>query len=105
MFFFEDYLDAWSRGSIFITRLPEFVFGICFAFWLFYMPDLLKKRLSTPLPWILCAIVYLAGSLFAFFDAQSGNHIVDFSWRRRISANNSKDIDFDCHDPGVGAFP
>ncbi len=26
---FDGYLDAWERGAIFITRLPEFAFGMC----------------------------------------------------------------------------
>lgn len=29
--FFEGYLDVWQRGGIFITRLPEFVFGMALA--------------------------------------------------------------------------
>ncbi len=29
--FFHDYLDAWARGAIFITRLPEFALGMSFA--------------------------------------------------------------------------
>lgn len=32
---FKDYLDAWSRGAILITRLPEFVFGISVAAWMY----------------------------------------------------------------------
>lgn len=31
-YFFEDYLQPWSFGAIFVTRLPEFVFGIWLAF-------------------------------------------------------------------------
>lgn len=30
---FDAYLDAWSRGAIFITRLPEFAFGMALAAW------------------------------------------------------------------------
>ena len=32
---FHDYLDAWSRGAVFVTRLPEFAFGITFGVLLF----------------------------------------------------------------------
>jgi len=35
LFYFDSYLDAWARGAIFITRLPEFVFGISLASWMF----------------------------------------------------------------------
>ncbi len=31
---FHTYLDAWSRGAIFVTRLPEFAFGMLVAHWL-----------------------------------------------------------------------
>jgi hypothetical protein len=31
LFLFTNYLDAWSRGSIFITRLPEFALGMALA--------------------------------------------------------------------------
>jgi len=31
---FDDYLEAWSLGVIFVTRLPEFAFGMLIAVWL-----------------------------------------------------------------------
>ena len=31
---FDEYLDVWSRGAIFVTRLPEFAFGMLVAVWL-----------------------------------------------------------------------
>lgn len=34
LLFFDTYLDAWSRGAIFVTRLPEFAFGMIVAHWL-----------------------------------------------------------------------
>lgn len=33
------YLDAWQRGAIFITRLPEFVVGMSLAAWLRQSPE------------------------------------------------------------------
>jgi peptidoglycan/LPS O-acetylase OafA/YrhL len=30
---FHAYLDPWSRGAIFVTRLPEFAFGMCLGTW------------------------------------------------------------------------
>ena len=34
LFAFDAYLDAWSRGAVFITRLPEFAFGMALAGWM-----------------------------------------------------------------------
>jgi peptidoglycan/LPS O-acetylase OafA/YrhL len=45
---FTDYLDAWLRGAIFITRLPEFVLGITLAFWMYRDLERLDKRLRAP---------------------------------------------------------
>ncbi len=33
LYAFHSYLDAWSRGAVFITRLPEFVLGMALAWW------------------------------------------------------------------------
>lgn len=38
LLFFHDYLDAWSRGAIFVTRLPEFALGIALAGWMHAAP-------------------------------------------------------------------
>lgn len=45
---FTDYLDAWSRGAIFITRLPEFVFGISLAAWMQRDYAGVDRRLRAP---------------------------------------------------------
>ncbi len=42
---FDGYLDAWSRGAIFITRLPEFVFGMALAFWMSSSADATDRLL------------------------------------------------------------
>ncbi len=34
----DDYVDAWQRGAIFITRLPEFALGMAIAGWLHGSP-------------------------------------------------------------------
>ena len=60
---FYRYLDAWSRGAIFITRLPEFVFGICLASWLHSRPgttDQWLRRGST----LVSAVVLYALATF-----------------------------------------
>ena len=65
LFIFKDYLDAWSRGAIFITRLPEFLFGICLAAWLFSQPETTAKRLRSPLTWILVFALYILGTFLS----------------------------------------
>jgi peptidoglycan/LPS O-acetylase OafA/YrhL len=35
LFYFSDYLDCWSRGAIFVTRLPEFAIGMSMGVWMF----------------------------------------------------------------------
>lgn len=48
LFVFDSYLDAWARGAVFITRLPEFVFGISLAAWMFTDRAQTEKRLGSP---------------------------------------------------------
>jgi peptidoglycan/LPS O-acetylase OafA/YrhL len=48
LFTLSDYLDPWSRGAVFITRLPEFALGTVFAYWLYTRPQLIT-RLRHPL--------------------------------------------------------
>lgn len=62
LLWFSGYLDAWSRGAVFITRLPEFGAGICLAAWLHAAPektdDLLRSRRV-----LACAVVaYFVGT-------------------------------------------
>ncbi len=40
-----DYLDAWSRGAVFVTRLPEFVLGMGLAAWMHGDPAAADARL------------------------------------------------------------
>ncbi len=49
---FHDYLDAWSRGAIFVTRLPEFALGMALAGWMDSRPaatDAWLRRRTTRL--------------------------------------------------------
>jgi hypothetical protein len=61
LFAFTNYLDVWHRGGLFITRLPEFVFGISFAAWLYQNPEQLTQRLRSAKIVFLLIAVYLAG--------------------------------------------
>jgi peptidoglycan/LPS O-acetylase OafA/YrhL len=48
LFALTGYLDPWSRGALFITRLPEFVLGMACADWLYRHPAA-ADRLRHPL--------------------------------------------------------
>jgi hypothetical protein len=61
LLYFSSYLDVWQRGGIFITRLPEFVFGISFAAWLFQHREQLTQKLRSPWVMIGSVVVYLTG--------------------------------------------
>lgn len=65
LYVFDGYLDPWARGAIFITRLPEFVFGISLAAWMLLHPVVTQKRLHSPWTWILAAAVYALGTLLS----------------------------------------
>ncbi|MFM9904943.1 MAG: acyltransferase family protein [Pyrinomonadaceae bacterium] len=65
LLYFDYYLDAWSRGAIFITRLPELVLGICFAVWLFEQPEKTARSLKGVLPSAGLIAIYLAGNLLS----------------------------------------
>ncbi len=41
---FDAYLDTWARGAIFVTRLPEFAFGMLVAVWLVSDKNLMQTR-------------------------------------------------------------
>jgi peptidoglycan/LPS O-acetylase OafA/YrhL len=65
LFAFDVYLDAWSRGAIFITRLPEFVFGISLASWMFTHPDTTQRHLSSWRISLASILVYALGIYLA----------------------------------------
>ena len=65
LYYFDSYLDAWSRGAIFITRLPEFVFGISLASWMFSHPEVTRRRLKSWQMGIASIVVYLGGIYLA----------------------------------------
>jgi len=59
------YLDAWARGAIFVTRLPEFVFGIALAAWLHRDPVAAHRRLHSRRALLLAALAYALGAVLA----------------------------------------
>jgi peptidoglycan/LPS O-acetylase OafA/YrhL len=58
---FTDYLDVWQRGGIFITRLPEFAFGMSLAAWMSADQPGVRKRLTAPLTLLLAVAGYALG--------------------------------------------
>ena len=63
--YFDDYLDAWSRGAIFITRLPEFVFGMVLAWGFHTVPVKASGILKKPGTIILALVIYILGMLLS----------------------------------------
>lgn len=59
-------LDWWSRGALFIPRLPEFVFGIALAKLYYDRRDLTDRITRTPLAVAAWAAVYLTGNILSF---------------------------------------
>ncbi|CAB5115213.1 hypothetical protein D3OALGB2SA_2637 [Olavius algarvensis associated proteobacterium Delta 3] len=64
---FEKYLDWWSRGGIFIARMPEFAFGMAFAKWIYYASDNQIQRLRSPTGIAFAVSAYLLGNISSFF--------------------------------------
>ncbi|MCJ7566385.1 MAG: acyltransferase family protein [Anaerolineales bacterium] len=65
LLFFDGYVDAWQRGAIFITRLPEFTFGISLAAWFARSPEEVHSRLRSPLILLVAFLSYIASTLLA----------------------------------------
>jgi peptidoglycan/LPS O-acetylase OafA/YrhL len=61
------FVDAWCRGSIFITRLPEFTLGISLAVWFFEKPDKTDQKLRSTLMLMTGLILYVIGTILSLF--------------------------------------
>lgn len=66
LFAFGSYVDAWSRGAIFVTRLPEFAFGIALAVWYARAPAAAAATLRRPGVLLAAAGAFAAGFGCAF---------------------------------------
>jgi len=62
MLTFSDYIDPWLRGSVFITRLPEFAAGMSLAVWLRENRDATQALLCRGRSVLLSAGLYLLGT-------------------------------------------
>ena len=98
LFVFKGFLPAWSMGTIFITRLPEFVLGIALADWSWRSPSLIDHRLRS---WrmiaislllftmgIVCALDLL-GMTIALFLLGAGAFGLLYTPLRRLSLTSS----------------
>ncbi len=65
LYVFHDYLDAWSRGAIFISRLPEFAFGMVMAVWLSQTRSGTNQKSASSSFWI-GAVLFLPGAAGSF---------------------------------------
>ena len=70
---FDEYLDAWSRGAIFITRLPEFLLGISLASWFHSDPQTADRRLASP-------AMILGGSMAIAVGTASALTLIGNTW-------------------------
>lgn len=61
LFLFETYLDPWQRGAIFITRLPEFAFGMSLAVWMRRSPEAVDGWLRTPVVILAALSIFVVG--------------------------------------------
>lgn len=48
LLFLGTYMDVWLRGSVFLSRLPEFLVGVAAAAWMFESPRATDQRLRRP---------------------------------------------------------
>lgn len=58
-------VGGWSRGAIFITRLPEFAFGISLAAWMFEKPSKVDQFLRSPFLLSLAFLTYIVGNILS----------------------------------------
>lgn len=62
---FPEYLDIWSRGNIFITRLPEFLFGMSFAWWMYHDNEQVEKFAKNRLIFVVAILIYIVGMVLS----------------------------------------
>jgi peptidoglycan/LPS O-acetylase OafA/YrhL len=67
LIYFQTYVDPWQRGAFFVTRLPEFAFGISLAYWMSTRPQQVQKVLRNPRTIFLAAVVYVLGLFLSLF--------------------------------------
>jgi peptidoglycan/LPS O-acetylase OafA/YrhL len=66
LLYFDAYLECWSRGAVFISRLPEFALGMGLAYWIHIDPGQHIAVLKSLRFWILGVLIYGAGFVLSF---------------------------------------
>jgi len=66
LFYFDRYLDAWSRGACFLSRLPEFAFGMAFAKMLVSDPQRVMRHAGNVRSVLWGASAYILGTITSF---------------------------------------
>jgi len=66
LFYFDRYLDAWSRGAFFLSRLPEFAFGMSFAKMLVSDPQRVMRHAGNVRGVLWGASAYILGTIASF---------------------------------------
>ena len=62
LYLFKDYMDPWQRGLLFVTRLPEFVFGMALAAAVHRNPGDVDRMLRARSTILGAVVAYLAGT-------------------------------------------
>ena len=66
LFTLHGYLDEWSRGTLFITRLPEFALGMALATWYYSDPIIADRRLRASATVVASLVVLGFGFALSF---------------------------------------
>ena len=62
---FDAYLDAWSRGAIFITRVPEFALGMTLAALFATDRDRIVRLIKRPATLVAAVVTYIVATLLS----------------------------------------
>jgi len=66
LFTLHGFVDPWSRGAIFVTRVPEFALGMCFALLYAADPETAVRALRRPASVLAAVATFCAGLGCAF---------------------------------------
>ncbi len=66
LYTFDGLLDWWSRGAVFVTRLPEFAFGMLLAYWYTRDRQGFLRTIRRPVVVVGAVVAYLAGVAASF---------------------------------------
>ncbi len=64
---FDKYLDWWSRGAVFISRFPDFGFGMLLAALVVKHPEVIKRYTTGLKSFLLWFTIWMIGNITSFF--------------------------------------